>query len=166
MKRRQSVPNDPEVERESAGIENCQRAVLIRLPMLEDFLKKIIYELELENAFVSVRLLTDAAMARLNEEFRKKKGPTDVLSFPSEQRKRPITLVKQVKRVEGKFLGDIAIAPKVAKRNAKELGRDMHEELKVLMLHGVLHLLGYDHETDRGEMDRVEKRLRRRLGIA
>jgi probable rRNA maturation factor len=63
-------------------------------------------------------------------------------------------------------LGDIAIAPAVAKRNAKNLGRTLPAELKVLILHGVLHLLGFDHETDRGEMDRTEKKLRRRLGLA
>ena len=66
----------------------------------------------------------------------------------------------------GEFLGDIAISPKVARRNAKSLGRQLPEELKVLILHGVLHLLGYDHETDRGEMERIEMRLRRKLGIA
>jgi probable rRNA maturation factor len=69
--------------------------------------------------------------------------------------------------VAGKsFLGDIAIAPGVAKRNAKSLGRTPPEELRILVLHGVLHLLGYDHETDRGEMDRIEQRMRRRLGLA
>jgi probable rRNA maturation factor len=64
------------------------------------------------------------------------------------------------------FLGDIAISPAVARRNAYSLGRSLSGEIRVLILHGVLHLLGYDHETDRGEMDRVEGRLRRRLGLA
>ena len=64
------------------------------------------------------------------------------------------------------FLGDIAISPVVARRNACSLGRSLSGEIHVLILHGVLHLLGYDHETDRGEMDRVEGRLRRRLGLA
>jgi len=65
-----------------------------------------------------------------------------------------------------KFLGDIAIAPAVAKRNAQIYGRTLPVEMKILILHGVLHLLGYDHETDRGEMARTEKKLRRRLGLA
>ena len=65
----------------------------------------------------------------------------------------------------GSFLGDIAISPVVACQNAKRFGRTMTEEICILMLHGVLHLLGYDHETDRGEMERVEARLRRRLGL-
>jgi probable rRNA maturation factor len=63
------------------------------------------------------------------------------------------------------FLGDIAIAPSVARRNAKKLGRTLPSELQILILHGVLHLLGYDHETDRGQMDRLEARLRRKLGL-
>jgi rRNA maturation RNase YbeY len=64
------------------------------------------------------------------------------------------------------YWGDIAIAPGVARRYAKKNGRSFAGELRVLMLHGVLHLLGYDHESDRGEMDRLEKKLRRRFGIA
>lgn len=63
------------------------------------------------------------------------------------------------------YLGDIAIAPAVARRNARRFARTLDGELKILILHGVLHLLGYDHETDQGQMDRVEARLRRRLGL-
>jgi probable rRNA maturation factor len=63
------------------------------------------------------------------------------------------------------FLGDVAISPATARRNAKRLGRTLPSELQILILHGLLHLLGYDHETDRGEMDRVEARLRQRLGL-
>ena len=63
------------------------------------------------------------------------------------------------------YLGDIAISPTIARANARRHGRDLDDELRILMLHGVLHLLGYDHETDRGEMDRVEARVRRRLGL-
>jgi probable rRNA maturation factor len=62
-------------------------------------------------------------------------------------------------------LGDIAISPAIARRNAKAFGRTLSEEICILMLHGVLHLLGYDHETDRGEMERVETKLRSRLGL-
>ena len=63
------------------------------------------------------------------------------------------------------YLGDIAIAPETARRYAKENGRSLSNELRVLILHGVLHLLGYDHETDRGEMDRIEQKMRRRFGL-
>ncbi len=63
------------------------------------------------------------------------------------------------------YLGDIAIAPAVARRNARRLGRAFDHEMRILILHGILHLLGYDHETDTGEMDRREYRLRRDLGL-
>ena len=63
-------------------------------------------------------------------------------------------------------MGDIAIAPETARRYAKKNGRSLSNELRVLILHGVLHLLGYDHETDRGEMNRMERKLRRRFGLA
>ncbi len=66
----------------------------------------------------------------------------------------------------GEYLGDIAISPATARRYAKKHGRELSSELRVLILHGVLHLLGYDHETDRGEMDRIERKLRKRLGLA
>jgi probable rRNA maturation factor len=64
------------------------------------------------------------------------------------------------------YLGDIAIAPAVARANAKELGRTFNVEMRILILHGILHLMGYDHETDDGQMERREMRLRRALGLA
>jgi probable rRNA maturation factor len=63
------------------------------------------------------------------------------------------------------YLGDIAIAPEVARRNAASLGRKFADELRILILHGILHLIGYDHETDTGQMERRERRLRRALGL-
>ena len=63
------------------------------------------------------------------------------------------------------YLGDIAIAPSVARRNAPAFGRTFEKEMRILILHGVLHLMGYDHETDSGQMNRREMRLRRRLGL-
>ena len=148
------------------AIENWQRVVRVQLRPLEEFLQNIGEKIGLGPECVAVRLIGDGEMARLNETYRKKKGPTDVLSFPSEELGKARSLARQVKKARGTFLGDIAISPKVARRNAKSLGRQLPEELKVLILHGVLHLLGYDHETDRGEMERIERRLRRKLGIA
>ena len=148
-------------------IENHQRRVRVGIGSLEEFLKNVEEEIGLGPECVAVRLIDDEEMARLNEKYRKKKGPTDVLSFPVEADSgKPGTLKQQVRKARGKFLGDIAIAPRVARRNAKALGRGLPGELKVLILHGVLHLLGYDHETDRGEMERIEMRLRRKLRIA
>ena len=148
-------------------IGNHQRGVRVEIRPLEEFLRKIVMEIGLGPECVAVRLIGDAEMARLNETYRKKKGPTDVLSFPlAADSGKPGTLKQQVRKADGEFLGDIAISPTVARGNAKLLGRELPEELKVLILHGVLHLLGYDHETDRGEMERIEMRLRRKLGIA
>ncbi len=129
-------------------------------------------ELDLKQAQVTVCLVSDAEIAGMNESFRKKSGPTDVLSFPAvklrqpSQSKRRPTSVPASSADSDASLGDIAIAPAVAKRNAKNFGRTLPAELKILILHGVLHLLGFDHEADHGEMDRTEKKLRRRLGLA
>lgn len=99
---------------------------------------------------VTIALLTDAAMRKLNARFRGADYATDVLSFPSDERG---------------VLGDIAIARGVAARQARQLGHAERVELRVLALHGLLHLLGYDHETDTGEMARAEERLRRKAGL-
>ena len=129
-------------------------------------------ELDLEQAQVTVCLVSDAEIAGMNESFRKKRGPTDVLSFPAvklpqpgRSKRSPVSLASNPADSDAS-LGDIAIAPAVAQRNAKHFGRTLPAELKILILHGVLHLLGFDHEADRGEMDRTEKKLRRRLGLA
>lgn len=156
-------------------ILNRQRVVPVRLPPLDAFLMRMRRELGLRHADWTVALVTNAAMARMNESFRQKKGPTDVLSFPEVHRPRPARLrawrPRRVGRqghvsVTREYLGDIVIAPAIARRNAKSYGRTLPCELKVLMLHGVLHLLGYDHESDRGEMNRLEHSLRRKLGLS
>jgi len=129
-------------------------------------------ELDLKQVQVTVCLVSDAEIAGMNQSFRKKRGPTDVLSFPAVKLRKPqrsrrrFTSSVPVSSGSEESLGDIAIAPAVAKRNAKNYGRTLPAELKILILHGVLHLLGFDHEADRGEMDRTEKKLRRRLGLA
>jgi probable rRNA maturation factor len=148
-------------------ILNRQRGVRLARPPLESFLRRMKNELGLEEEDLTVCLVSDAEIARMNETFRKKKGPTDVLSFPMVVRRRPVGLRagSKVKKA-GEYLGDIAISPATARRYAKKNGRKLSNELQVLILHGVLHLLGYDHETDRGAMDRVERKLRIRLGLA
>jgi probable rRNA maturation factor len=155
-------------------ILNRQRAVRVARQPLEDFWKKIEWELGLEDADVTICLVSDAEIARMNEAFRKKRGPTDVLSFPAGKRARASAKRKKkhcaefaesTKATKRKYLGDVAIAPRTARRYAKKNGRSLNDELRVLILHGVLHLLGYDHETDHGEMNRVEHRMRRRFGL-
>jgi probable rRNA maturation factor len=152
-------------------ILNRQRAVRVARRPLELFLARVRRELGIGQADVTICFVSDAEIAQMNQAFRKKKGPTDVLSFPAADRSTPIQLRRRnsrnaARRSESEtFLGDVAISPATARRNARELGRTLPSELQILILHGVLHLLGYDHETDRGEMDRVEARLRRRLGL-
>jgi len=148
-------------------IVNRQRSVRLERRRLELFLGRVREELGLGEAAVTVCFVSDAEIARMNEEYLKKKGPTDVLSFPAVARRKPVRLRRGVRAVKAReYLGDIAISPATAKRYAKKSERNLPIELRVLILHGVLHLLGYDHETDHGEMARVENRLRKRLGIA
>jgi probable rRNA maturation factor len=98
---------------------------------------------------VDVLVTSSAELRRLNRRFRGKNAATDVLSFPSADA----------------TAGDIAISAEVGVRNARRLGHSPSDELKILILHGLLHLAGYDHETDAGEMARKEARLRRALGL-
>lgn len=149
------------------AIDNRQRAIRVALRPLQIFLRQVRNELGLGEAGVTVCLVSDAEIARMNETFRKKKGPTDVLSFPASARRKPARLRRgSGVAKDSKYLGDIAISPVTARRYAKKYGRKFPSELRVLILHGVLHLLGYDHETDGGEMNRVERKLRKRLGLA
>ena len=149
-------------------ILNQQREVRVARRPLESFLRRVKRELGLSQSDVTVCLVSDKAMSRLNENFRKKKGPTDVLSFPALVRKRPVQLrgkSNAKNSAKSEYLGDIAISPSTARRYAKNNGRPLASELRVLILHGVLHLLGYDHETDRGEMHEAEQRLRKQFGL-
>jgi len=152
-------------------ILNRQRAVRVARRPLELFLARVRRELGIGEADVTICFVSDAEIARMNQAFRKKKGPTDVLSFPAIHRRVPFSLPRRRKTGRGRrspskgFLGDVAISPATARRNAKKLGRTLPGELQILILHGLLHLLGYDHETDRGEMDRVEAQLRRQLRL-
>jgi rRNA maturation RNase YbeY len=153
-------------------ILNQQKKIRLATRALAVFLHKIQRELKLEKMQLTVAFVSDAEIARWNERYRQKKGPTDVLSFPATmQRKKPKGTGAAVKdgkssRTGEKFLGDIAIAPETARRYAKQNGHSLNCEIRVLMLHGVLHLMGYDHESDHGQMNRIEQKLRRRLGIA
>ena len=102
---------------------------------------------------VSVLLADDRMLKRLNREFRHKNKATDVLSFPA-----PAELQRQV-------AGDLAISLETAQRQADEHGHSLRDELRILLLHGLLHLKGMDHETDKGEMASREAELRRELRL-
>jgi len=167
-------------------ILNQQRDVRIARKGLERFLGSVKKELGVEDLGVTVCFVSDVEIAGMNERFRKKKGPTDVLSFPAAGRgllraRKSKNIYtegagdpqgREKRRGERKseaaesYLGDIAIAPETARRYAKKNGRSLDRELRVLILHGLLHLIGYDHENDRGEMNRIERKMRRRFGLA
>ncbi len=102
---------------------------------------------------VNVLVTTNRQMRDLNRRFRQKDKPTDVLSFPAPE------------ELGNKLAGDIAISAQIAEENATALGHGVGVELKVLVLHGLLHLAGYDHESDDGRMARREVRLRRELKL-
>jgi probable rRNA maturation factor len=109
---------------------------------------------------VHIVMATDARVRALNAQFMGKDAPTDVLSFPSGRTDDPL-----VDKWVRPFLGDIVIATGVARRQARAGDHHLAIELRVLALHGLLHLLGYDHEHDDGRMRRVEERLRRKGGL-
>ena len=106
---------------------------------------------------VTVLLTTDDEVRLLNQRFRGKNKATDVLSFPAGG---PIA-----EQAAGRVAGDLAISIPTALRQAMEQGHSLAIEIRVLMLHGLLHLAGYDHETDAGEMARRERLLRARLRL-
>jgi len=162
-------------------ILNKQKKVRLATRPLREFLRKTQRELNIANSEITIALVSDDEIARWNQAYRSKKGPTDVLSFPAVfgmSHKSPQKtngakpggilggIARKRRPAPPEILGDIAIAPETAKRYAKKNGRSLQAEIRVLMLHGVLHLMGYDHESDTGQMNRIEQRLRRRLGIA
>jgi probable rRNA maturation factor len=127
---------------------NRQRRKRVSAGRLRSVLRGAARELRVRGEVVLV-LTGDRAVRALNARFRGKDATTDVLSFEGPG------------PAEG--LGDIVISVDSAQRNARALGRSLGRELEVLAVHGFLHVLGYDHESDDGTMDRLEGRLRRRL---
>lgn len=132
----------------SVVLLNRQRARPVSAPRLRRVLREAAKSLGVGGE-LSLVMAGDGLLRRLNRVYRGKDKTTDVLSFPGEG------------GLAG--LGDIVISVAKAERNARGLGRSLAQELDVLALHGFLHVLGYDHETDGGAMDRLEGRLRRRL---
>jgi probable rRNA maturation factor len=104
---------------------------------------------------VSVLLATDATLRALNRDYRKKDNATDVLSFP----------VEELPGETLKIAGDLAISVETAQKQAEENGHSLQMEVKILMLHGLLHLAGFDHELDNGQMARRENALRKELDL-
>jgi len=139
--------DDPD---QSLIVRNLQRRYKVDRLALERFMSKVASTLGAGDASATLALVGDARMRKLNCDFRGHDKPTDVLSFAAEA---------------PDYLGDIVVSVETASRQAKRRGSNLKRELKVLGLHGFLHLLGYDHEKDHGEMRRIEYRLRRRFAI-
>ena len=154
-------------------IQNQQRRVRVPIAELNRFFATVCKRLRIPAGAITIVLVTDPKMKAWNRAFRGKNRPTDVLSFPGddspEQRKvskKSRRKSRAARRPADFYLGDMAIAPAVARSNARRFGRAFTVEMRILILHGILHLMGYDHETDQGQMDRREARLRRELGLA
>jgi probable rRNA maturation factor len=136
---------------------NRQRRLPIDCNRWQAFTTKASQTLPVAAAGLTVVFVSDRAMRDLNRMWRGKRATTDVLSFPAEQ--------TEFEKLASLNLGDIVISIEQAERQAKEHGLRFENEIAQLILHGLLHLSGYDHETDKGEMNRLELKLRKRLGI-
>ena len=156
------------------SIVNLQRKVKVDSKIFREFiggLSSIVAEAA--NSTFSVAFISDRRMIELNKFFRGKDSTTDVLSFPHEadefERAQSssfsLSPEPQAEAYTLNFLGDIVISVEQAHRQAKENKLTLENEIKQLILHGLLHLCGYDHETDHGEMNERELKLREQLGI-
>jgi probable rRNA maturation factor len=138
-------------------VVNRQRKLPIDCERWQVFATKALEVLPTDARAATVAFVSDRAMRELNRLWRHQRGTTDVLSFPAEQ--------DDFEKGEGTSLGDVVISVEQAARQARENGLSFDQEIAQLILHGLLHLCGYDHSTDKGEMDRLELRLRKKLGI-
>ena len=137
--------------RPKVNVFNRQRKFVIEMEELRNFLDQLSSQMVLQTGF-SVVLVSDAAMRDYNREFRGKNRSTDVLSFPNQEDEGD----------EEPYLGDILICVEAAAHQEKH---SLLQELQVLSLHGLLHLLGYDHDADQGEMETLERKLRRKFQL-
>ena len=142
-------PPNRDCEEAVCWYRNRQRKIPIQDRQIEAFLARL-SETQAPGQEVAVLVASDAFVRQTNTRFRGKRASTDVLSFPDGEDGR---------------LGDILISAARAQRQAMDYGHSVEDEIKTLVLHGFLHLLGYDHETDSGEMQAKERELRRSLGL-
>jgi len=138
-------------------VVNRQRKLPIDCERWQAFATKAMRVLPTEAPEVTVVFLSDRRMRQLNRVWRGKRGTTDVLSFPTGQ--------DEFEKPGGSNLGDVVISVEQAARQAKENNLSLEQEIAQLILHGLIHLCGYDHSRDNGEMDQLEITLRRKLRI-
>jgi probable rRNA maturation factor len=131
-------------------VVNRQRNLQVDTKAWSGFAVRALSAIGKSDASATIAFVSAKRIRQLNRQFRGIDQATDVLSFPAE---------------EESYLGDVAISVEIAVAQAEENGLSLEYEIAQLILHGLLHLCGYDHETDNGEMNRLELRLRRSLGI-
>jgi len=137
-------------------IINRQRTRNINLKLWREFTARASAAIGTDSD-ITIVFVSDAAIRKLNREFRGRNYATDVLSFP--------VRAEQFEKENQSQLGEIVISVERAAAQAQQNGLTFSNEVEQLIVHGLLHLCGYDHETDNGEMDRLERRLRKKLGI-
>jgi probable rRNA maturation factor len=138
-------------------IINRQRRHRINAKRWREFGEQALHAIGAGEREATIVFVTDAAIRKLNREFRHRDTCTDVLSFPSEA--EPFETQDKAR------LGEVVISPQRAAVQARQNSLSFVNEVQQLILHGLLHLCGYDHETDKGEMNRLELNLRKKLGI-
>ena len=143
------IPSDP---LRRIPVLNRQRQFRINRKAVALFCAEVLHSLKLPHPALSVVFVRSREMCSINSQYRGKDYATDVLSFAYEG----------VREDDMPFIGEILIAPEVAVRQAVRYGTAPEKEIRKLLVHGILHLLGYDHETDKGQMNRIQARLVRR----
>lgn len=131
-------------------VVNRQRRLKLDTEAWSTFADKALHAIGKSESSATIAFVSDKRIRELNRQFRGVDKATDVLSFPAEEKAN---------------LGDIAVSVDTAAMQAKDNGLTLENEVAQLILHGLLHLCGHDHETDNGEMNRLELKLRRRLGV-
>ena len=147
-------------------VVNRQRRVRIERGRIAQLADQALEAVGRPDATITVVFVRDAAIRRLNRDYRGKDVSTDVLSFPANQDWASSGGLAQPGWdgvAQRAYLGDVVISADTAISQAQESCYSFDREVSELVIHGVLHLCGYDHETDRGEMNRMELRLRRKL---
>lgn len=138
-------------------VVNRQRRRKINTRPWRQFAERALSQIDGPQQSATIVFVNDDAIRRLNRDFRRQDRPTDVLSFP--------TVAEAFEAENESQLGEVVVSLERAAAQAKQNGLTFTNEVQQLILHGLLHLCGYDHESDNGEMNRLELKLRKKLGI-
>lgn len=139
-------------------VVNRQRAKTVEVKRAAQLARAVLNRIGEPEAVLTISFIRDPQMRQLNRDYRGLDEPTDVLSFAYHEAEEALEVAELAHH-----LGDLVISVETAERYAGELGLSFAREIEHLVIHGVLHLAGYDHETDHGEMNRLERRLRKQL---